>query len=181
MTNSFGKLLKSIIVATGPITSLLISVPAQAQVFTAVAPACAIDSASTAKYETSAGRLRFSGNNIGEIVARCNVTNPMDLGGNPGFTVLEAVFRDTDARAADTRVQVKLWRVSNSTGGVFQIGDTLDSNVHGNLAVTPGSQMHHIAIPGQFDFYRYAYFIEIRIKRTNASQGPDVSLVRLRL
>jgi hypothetical protein len=103
----------------------------------------------------------------------------MDLGNNPGFFILEAVFRDTDARSAESQVQLKLWRVSNANGGVFQIGDTLDSNVHGNPGVTPGSQTHGIAIPDAFDCVRYAYFVEIRIRRTNANQTPDVSLARL--
>ena len=179
MKTSLFALYRNATVIAGILTALAASVPAKAQVFTAVASACVMDESSLSRYETSGGRIRLKGSSTGEIVTRCNVTNPIDAGFNPFFNTLELVFRDPDARASASHVSAILWRVSNSTGGITQIGGTLDSNVVGSAVATQNAQTRSIAIPAAFNFYDYAYYVEVRISRTNANLAPDFSLVRL--
>ena len=158
---------------------LLSSTTALAQsVWTHAAAACAIDEDSSSKHEFLGGRMRLKGTNTGTIVARCNVANPLDNGGNPGWqwASLEVVYADPDGRGLNNQVVATLYKVHNSNGGVSEAGK-FDSN---NFDTNNNLEPKRVLINHPFDFYSYAYYVEIQVKRSNSTDTPSVSIVRLR-
>lgn len=146
-------------------------------VWTHAASACAVDEDSAAKYEVSAARFRFKGANTGEITARCNVINPLDNGGNPDWQwhYLEVVYADPDGRDAGSQVTAVLYKV-HSNGGVSEVAtfNSNDFDINNNLE-PKGVSFNHA-----FDFHKYAYFVQLKVKRGSSSATPSVSAVRLR-
>lgn len=132
------------------------------------------DESSVGRYEASAARFRHKGSITGEIVARCNVTNPRDDGSDPVWDYLEVVYR----RQAETdQVTAELIRVSNETGGVHTLA-TFDSN---NFGTSPDEQTRHVEFDHTFNFVAFAYYVQIKVSRTSSAAGhnPSVSIVRL--
>ena len=151
----------------------LLSPVAMAQLWTHVAAACVPDESSQSKFEANAARFRHKGTNSGAIYARCNVTNPLDSGANPGWNAMELVFKDQGDGA---RVRAQLYRVSNSNGGVWLIG-TVDSDTYAGSA---GQQTQwDWLVTTSFDFYKYAYYVMLTIERNGTDVQPDAAIVRL--
>lgn len=145
---------------------------AQAQVWTHVAAACTPDESSAARFDASGARFRHKGSNTGKIYARCNVTNPMDGGGNPSWNAIELVFKDN---GAGERVLAELYRVSNTSGGITLIG-SVDSD---DFAGSAAEQTQWELLSTTFDFYKYAYYVLITVERTATATLPDAAIVRL--
>jgi hypothetical protein len=145
-------------------------------VWTHVASACAVDEGSTAKYDVNAARLRVktAATLPATVVARCNVANPRDDGGDPGWNWLEVVYRDPDGIATGSQVKALLYRVSNATGGVSLL-TTFDSNEFPATADNTARAL----FGGSLDFYNYAYFVELQVKRSDTANDPTISIVRL--
>src|SRR5262245_2432016 len=78
--------------------------------------------------DMSLGRLQFLGNNMGTIVARCNITNPNDAGANPGWGHLEITHNDPDGMGNNTQVLVQLMEVNKFTGNTAVITTFNSSN-----------------------------------------------------
>ena len=145
------------------------------EVWTHVATSCTLDEDSTALAEFTAARITFKANQTGTISARCNVTNPRDDGGDPVWTALEAAYTDPDGNGSAYSVKAILRRVSNTTGGIMDRG-TFNSNAFDDR----GPIVHQVALDsGLFDFYTYAYYVQIEIRRSNTNANPTVSLLRL--
>ena len=115
------------------------------------------------------------GNNTGEIALRCNVTNPKDALGSPspGWGLLEVSYEDTDNFFNAAEVVVTLRRVDKFTGSSFKLAEFI-SNGNGL-----GKQCKSEAFAHNFDFVNNAYDVGISVKRTNATQNPNVWRVRL--
>jgi hypothetical protein len=124
------------------------------------------------KYNASAARFLHKGSNTGNIYARCNVTNPVDGGGNPHWSVLELVYKDP---GSTTQVTGILYRVSNTTGGISPIA-TFDSNLFAQLTT---QQVNSVLFGHNFNFFAYAYYVELKVNRTATTYLPDVAIVRL--
>jgi hypothetical protein len=146
-----------------------------ASVWTHVASACAVDEGSAASYEVNAGRFKVkTGATLpATVIARCNVTNPLDSGLDPYWDWLEVTYRDPDGTGTDSQVRALLYRVSNATGGVFLLA-TFDSNAFASTT----DNTEGILFGGTLDFDNYAYFVEIRVRRSG-SDDPTMSIVRL--
>ena len=147
-------------------------------IWTHVGSACVADERSAGKYEASAARFRHKGSNTGSITARCNVTNPLDNGGNPNWDLLEVVYFK---QVETSRVIVQLVRVSNSTGGVYTI-ETFDTDDPSYDNTSPTAQTRNKFFDYTFDFEKFAYFIEIKVRRESNTEEdiPAVSIVRLK-
>src|SRR5690349_16576454 len=58
--------------------------------WTTVASACVPDEASLGIYQFEQARFEFFGASTGQIVARCNITDPADMfGGNPAWGLMD--------------------------------------------------------------------------------------------
>lgn len=147
------------------------------QPWTGVAGAFIPDESSLNKYESNAARFRHKGTQTGDIYAKCNVTSPISGDFYSGWSVLQVIYRDPDGSATSNSVTVELIRVSNSTGGVFTIA-TFNSN---DFGASSSSQTHAVDFTHTFDFFSYAYYVQIKVSRTRsgATNNPDVSVVRL--
>lgn len=156
-----------------PLALLAAPQAAVAQVWTHVAAACTPDESSAAKFDASAARFRHKSSATGKIYARCNVTNPLDSGAGPYWNVLELVFKDSGDGA---RVLAELYRVSNSSGGIFLMG-SVDSNAYPGSA-SQQTKWKELSSTG-FDFYKYAYYVLITVDRGSTATLPDAAIVRL--
>jgi hypothetical protein len=150
-----------------------------AGIWTHVASACALDPASVARAKVQEARLQLKPGRTGTIIARCNVTNPLDDGQDPFWNFLDISYRDPDGQGTDDQVSARLYRVVNDTGEVTLVA-TFDSNSSAvKVAHIEGRFFLSVT---DFDFEAFAYFIELRVQRAVARAGPApmVALVRLR-
>jgi hypothetical protein len=67
-----------------------------------------------------------------------------------------------------------LYRVSNATGGITLLA-TFDSDT----LFAQGDNTAGVSFGAPLDFGLYAYFVEIRVKRSNTTDDPTISIVRL--
>ncbi len=170
----FPSLARNLCAALVPLAALLAAPgSAVAQVWTHVAAACTVDEASTAKFDASGARFRHKGSNTGKIYARCNVVNPVDAGTKPSWNAMELVFKDN---GDGERVLAELYRVSNSSGGIYLIG-SVDSN---SFPASVNEQTEwELLTSTNFDFYKYAYYVLLTVDRTGTATLPDAAIVRL--
>jgi len=84
-----------------------------APVWTATGNSCVVDNSDLDQYEQDSFSLQHRKRAEGTILARCNVSNPLDSGANPGWGTLEVVYRDPDGRDNRSQVRVRLIRVNN--------------------------------------------------------------------
>lgn len=97
---------------------------------------------------------------------------------NPGWNALEVAYRDTDGTALADQVTATLYRVSNANGGVWAItGAAFNSN----LSADTVDNIELVPFNYTFDFFNYAYFVEIQVKRSSSTteHNPTISIVRL--
>jgi len=141
------------------------------------ASACVIDEASVSKFAASGAQLNFLAGQTGQVVARCNITNPLDSGGNPNWNILQVTYKDQDGTATANQVLVTLKRV-HVTDGVSSTIATFNSNGYSGSSL---SQSKLQAVSHTFDFLNYAYYIEIVLSRSSAVAGNDPALYRVGL
>ena len=142
--------------------------------WTAVASTCVPDETSLGgRLAMTNGKIHFGANVLGEIEARCNVTNPRDNNLNPGWNRMEITYSDPDGMAGVTQVLADLVRVDKFTGASV-IVDTFDSNGFPAAPFLRVSPFNHV-----FDFINAAYFVDLRVRRANANLIPGVARVRL--
>lgn len=148
-------------------------------VWTHVAAACVPDEGSMSRFEANAARFRHKSTSTGSIYARCNVTNPADSGGGPTWSALEVVYLDppTGTPTDTNQITAELWRVSNSSGGVYRVA-LFDSNGLGRVARTT-AQSGYTIFSHAFDFRNYAYYVQLKVSRVTTSTVPEVYIVRL--
>lgn len=140
-----------------------------------IASACTLDEASTGKYNLDFARLQFAGTATGEVAARCNVINPLDIngGGNPGWNRLDVTYQDPDGQAAASRVSVQLRRVDRITGLSYTVA-TFDSNSYPS-----GQQLKTLSFSHTFNFLNYGYYVGISLTRSSSSAAVRAQRVRL--
>jgi len=143
--------------------------------WTTVASACVPDEDSAGLYQFEQARFEFSRASTGQIVARCNITDPADLfGGNPGWNRMDVTYNDPDGFFNNSRVRVQLRRVHKTTGASATIA-TFDSNLFG-----VGQQLETLSFNHAFNFVDYAYYLTLILDRTDATVGPTrIQRVRL--
>jgi hypothetical protein len=145
------------------------------EVWTSAGGACVIDEDSTTRAQMDGGRFKFQAGQVGTIYARCNVTNPRDNGADTVWNHLELAYNDPDGPLNASRVRAFLRRVSNATGGIWDMA-IFDSNIEG----CGGQCVGVVVFPWDFTFNTHAYYVQLEIRRDNANSDPSVSIVRLK-
>lgn len=161
-----------------PLVLPVFAIPAQAQtVWTTTANSCVVDNSDLDEYEQDSFSLQHRRLAKGTIVARCNLSNPLDSGADPGWGTLEVVYRDPDGRDDRSTVRVRLIRVNNG-GNTTNIAE-FDSDEFPE-AHDPATES--VTFSHAFDFDHGAYYVELRINRESirSENNPAVFLVRLK-
>ena len=162
--------------------------------WTHVASACTPDENSI-DYQFSGAGVSFPGSITGDITLRCNITNVMDP--DAPWTTLEVVYRDPDGSGTTNQVTVALHKVgldgtAESTIPTFfdpttrrlltnfdpSLVTTFNSNSTASAA--PGTQVHTAGVNHTFNFAENAYYVRIKVKRSEGSTtNPAAFVVRL--
>jgi hypothetical protein len=137
--------------------------------------ACVVDEADAGEYQMIDTQFKFLTGNTGTIVARCHVTNPRDTG-NPVWSRLYVTYKDQDGSGASSRVEIRLYRVSLTTGTLTSI-QTFNSNSLAD-AVT-SVQKDYVSFVHTFDFFNYAYYVYLSLNRGSTTYDPSVYAVQL--
>jgi hypothetical protein len=148
-----------------------------APVWTATANSCVVDNSDLGDVEQDSFSLQHRKFVKGAIVARCNLTNPLDSGADPGWGTLEVVYRDPDGRDNRSTVRVRVIRVNNG-GNTTNVAEFSSDDFP--EAVDPTTES--VTFSHAFDFDHGAYYVELRINResTRSENDPAVWLVRLK-
>ena len=157
------------------LASVFVNVPhvsaAQAEWTTAASP-CVPDESSEGLYNLEQARFEFAGMNTGQIVARCNITNPLDDATSPLWECMTITYDDPDGFFSQYRVRVQL-RLVRDTDGASQTITTFDSN----LVLDDNPEVHCFA--HAFNFVRNAYYLTLILDRLDAHANPRIMRVRL--
>jgi hypothetical protein len=180
---------KGALLRVGLLTTLLLaamSSMAQTQevkVWGHVASACAVDEQSLKTYQTAGAELTFQKAGFGTVQARCNVTNPLDVGQKPGWNRLIVSYRDPDNRQTGNRVKVTLLRLNvTGTPATEPLGSVhevvvMDSATYGGR--DSGVASVAVSFTHEVDFV-HAYFVLIELTRAPRSlTAPSVLQVAL--
>lgn len=140
-----------------------------------VAAGCVPDEGNKTKHSFEQARFEFAATNIGEIVARCNITDPADLfEGNPIWDLMDVTYSDPDGAGNSARVRVQLRRVHETTGASSTLA-TFDSN-----GFAAGQQLRSLNFAHTFDFTNYAYYLTLILNRSSSNVAtPRIQRVRL--
>ena len=133
--------------------------------------AVADDDAPYTRYEVqpSSGYVEFRTNITGTNYFTCNVTTPIDsYPGEPDWSRMYLTFKDPDANGF---VEAKLYRKNLTTGAVGTLATVTSTD-------GIGVREAWVYVSG-FDFDTYAYFVRIRMYRTNATSDQEFHIVRL--
>ena len=146
--------------------------------WTTVASACVTDERSEGLYSLEQARFEFLAGQTGQIISRCNITDPHDLfnAASPPWNTMDVTYDDPNGfngLAASSRVRVQLRRVHEVTGASATL-ETFDSNLFPG-----GQQLRSHPFSHDFDFYNYAYYLTIMVDRDNIQMVPRIQRVRL--
>lgn len=145
---------------------------AQTRPWSAVGSTCAPDDDTPyTRYEVqvSGGYTEFRTNLTGNIYFTCNVTTPLDsFPDEPDWVRMVLTYKDTDANGL---VEAKLYRKNLATGAVGTVATVTSTD-------GVGIRQSEVAV-GAFNFDAYAYFVRIRMYRSNASSDQEFHIVRL--
>lgn len=132
-----------------------------------------INEESLGRYDSHLGDFKHKTGFTGQIVARCNIVNLPQFGAGE-FSLLEVSYRHQDGSGSKYRVVAELKRASST--GQHPTVATFDSNS------SPGSaenQLRWVVYSHSFNFSDNAYYVQLRVTRTDALEFPLVTLVRL--
>jgi hypothetical protein len=139
--------------------------------WTTATSACTPDESSEGAYNLEQARFEFFGAATGQIVARCNITNPFD-NVNPSWGCMSITYDDPDGFFSRYRVRVQL-RLARDTDGASQTITTFDSN----LVADSNPEVH--CFSHAFNFWRNAYYLTLLLDREDAQATPRIMRVRL--
>lgn len=144
--------------------------------WTTVASTCVPDEESQDIHMFRDASFEFQPGDFGQIIARCNITDPHDTGNfvSPPWAAMDVTYNDPDGMAAGNRVRVLLRRAHEVTG-VGPVLAVFDSNLFG-----AGQQLQSLAFAHAFNFTNFAYYIVIIVDRANAIMDPRIQRIRLR-
>jgi hypothetical protein len=141
-----------------------------------IAPStCAVDEGDRLNYSVNGASLAFAAGKTGTVGVRCMVPNPIESLGiaapgamapNPSWTQIALGCQDPDGYGPNYGAVVQLKRVRISDGAAFLVTE-LDCNAK-------TKPLSHT-----FDFWNYAYWINVGLQRLNTAQNPSVWAVKL--
>ena len=161
--------------------AMLCASTAAAQTSYSVVGAGCVPTGQTSAAQThfdTAGDVAFAAGKVGEIIVTCPV--PQSL---ISATKLSVTFRDTDGRDAAARVSASLRQKDLLTARASNVGTAkVDSNLQ-DATSSYASMTANIGTSGcgefTFDHSRFAYYVQVNLKRTNASAQAILASVRL--
>jgi hypothetical protein len=160
-------------IPTVAITLLLVA-SAHAQVWTAPAGSCPVDENAQANYDVTHGALRFRANRTGVVQVRCNITNPVDDNGDPGWNRLELSYIDPSGSDTNT-VYAVLRRQPNGSATSVALATANSASLGSSRNVlTRGVNFSHT-----FDFLTNSYYVEIGSTRGDVNAETMAINVRL--
>ena len=136
---------------------------------------CAVDEGDRLDYSVNGARLAFSAGKTGTLGVRCMVSNPVEsvgiatpgpLAPNPSWTAITIGCQDPDGYGPNYGALVQLKRVRISDGAAFLVTE-FDCNLKTKT------------FSHTFDFWNYAYWINVSLQRLNTAQNPSVWAVKL--
>jgi hypothetical protein len=144
----------------------------QTRPWSAVGSTCAPDDdAPYTRYEVwpSNGYIEFKSGITGTNYFTCNVTTPVDeYPDEPDWVEMVLTAKDPDANGF---VEAKLVRKNLATGAVGTVATVTSTD-------GVGVRETSVAIPA-LNFDTYAYFVRIRMYRSNTSSDQEFHIVRL--
>ncbi len=145
--------------------------------WTAAASTCTPDKYNNNKHGFLRSDFFFDGSAVGVILARCNVTNPLDgIGATPNWNALIVGFQDPDGTTPHVSVLTRLIRVSRPTGDTSVVA-TLNSNTD---ALTTRHERFAQFNASAINFRNYEYYVEIYLIRpSTAVVSPRAYSLRL--
>ncbi|MBK8815228.1 MAG: hypothetical protein IPN42_06825 [Methylococcaceae bacterium] len=160
-------------------------------VWTQIASDCSPDEASINPVRTGSG-VSLPSATTGTVTLRCNIANVMDEA--YPWNALEVVYKDSDGSGTADQVTASLHKVglnAQSESRLFtpitagnitlpvdpSLLAVFDSNQV--ASVTNTAQTHHINVNHSFDFAENAYYVLVKVKRSDLSRNPGVFVVRL--
>ena len=151
----------------------VVSLAAQSSDWSTVAAACVPDEESIGRYAAELGSFEFRGANVGQVDARCSITNPRDNGFNPGWGLMEVTLNDPDGGGAGSQIVVYLRRVNKFTGA------SADIHVFNSNLFAAGQALRTTGFGHVFDFANYSYYIAFSVRRNGTTLAPRIQRVRL--
>ena len=148
--------------------------------WTLVASTAAVDESYQNVYDTNGPYMQFRSTNIGGLYARATVLCPKD-DGNVFWNRMEVVFKDRDGTSTMYRVMVSLYRVKTEAPslGVSTLIASFDSNSVGASTATASVQFGVKDFSTAWDWWNYAYYVQIYLYRGNSTYNPAIYSVRL--
>ena len=128
----------------------------------------------------SAGDVSFATGKTGEIIVTCPVPDFID-----SATGMSVVYRDSDGAGTSVNVQANLRKKDLTTGEASDAGAIFNSNT-GPISGPAGYAVAGAVLGNpcngnlfHFDHNRYAYYVQINMKRSNTTQGAIFGSVKL--
>lgn len=128
----------------------------------------------------SAADVSFASGKTGEIILTCPVPDFID-----SALAMTVVYRDSDAAGTLVNVQANLRKKDLLTGQASNAGALFNSD-SGPASGTTGYAVAGVVLGNpcngsvfHFDHNRYAYYVQINMKRSSTSQGAIFGSVKL--
>lgn len=128
----------------------------------------------------SAGDVSFATGKTGEIIVTCPVPDFID-----SAVGMSVVYRDSDGADTLVNVQANLRKKDLSTGQASNAGAIFNSD-RGPASGATGYAVAGVVLGNpcngnlfHFDHNRYAYYVQINMKRSNTTQGAIFGSVKL--
>lgn len=180
--NTYGLFFNSIMVSALFFAGSIIDARAQVNTWSIAGAGCVPTGQTTAGslIFNSAGDVSFAAGKTGEIIVTCPVPDFIDSA--VGMTVL---YRDSDGAGTLVNVQANLRKKDLLTGQASNAGALFNSN-SGPASGATGYAVAGVLLGNpcngslfQFDHNRYAYYVQINMKRSNTTQGAIFGSVKL--
>ncbi len=180
MVSRTGKLIAILVVAGAGLEPD--SAQAQTAVWSMAGAACVPTGQTSAGVGTfnSAGEVSFPAGQTGEIIVTCPVS--------PGVAraaSLVVTYRDTDRTRQAVGLRAVLRQKNLATGGVTDVGLTLDSNGFAALAPPTAKVRRGVALRTPctsafvFDHTRFAYYVQVNMIKQTIAQDVLLASVEL--
>jgi hypothetical protein len=164
------------VLAVAALLNPMAAAPAAAQIWSAVASGCVLDSTSVPKASLNSGfgTVSFKGTKLGSIKLTCRVSGTFGTGTGPydnlGMTIS---FYDTDGTGTACSVRASLLRTNLNAEERGRDIVGFDSNT-GSVVTEPGTgrSTGHVVVPEDVNFGTSYYWVQLELVRNSTSCNP---------